>query len=69
MNWDRARNRRWHNRGARGDKVMWAWGFLGIFLLIVIALMIASKDQPSNASLAIWSPDITAGQNTHSTIP
>ena len=41
----------------------WFCGIVGTFLLVGIALMIASRNQPANASLDIWSADMTVGKN------
>ena len=59
----KTRTRRWNGRESQRSKVLWFWVIVGILLAIAIALMIASKDQPANASLEIWSAEMTVGQN------
>ncbi len=63
MIWRKTRNGRWNGRGLQNNKILWFWVVVGVLLAMAIALMIASKDQPANASLAIWSADMTVGEN------
>ena len=59
----RARKRRWNGTEVNGSKFLWFWAVICVLLVTAMALMIASKDQPANASLEIWSADLTAGEN------
>ena len=63
MNWQKTRDRRRDGREFQKSKMLWFWVVVGVVLAIAIGLMIASKDQPANASLAIWSADMTVGEN------
>ena len=57
----RERNRRLKGGEFQVDKILWMWIIAGIFLAAAMALMIASDDQPANASLDIWSTEMTVG--------
>ena len=52
-----------YGSGMPGTKTLWFCGILGTLLVLGIALMIASKDQPANASLDLWSADMTVGKH------
>ena len=62
MIWQRAQNRRWNGKEIQPNKGMWLWVVVGVLLAIGIGLMIASNDQPANASLDIWSAETMVGQ-------
>ena len=59
----RTRKRRLNRAEVHGSKFLWLWAVICVLLVTAMALMIASKDQPANASLEIWSADLTAGEN------
>ena len=59
----RERNRRWKGGEFQIGKILWMWIIVGILLATAMALMIASDDQPANASLDIWSTEMTAGED------
>ena len=59
----RTRTRKWKGKETQHSAALWFWGFIAVFLAMMLALMIASRDQPANASLEIWSADLTAGPN------
>jgi len=59
----RERNRRLKGGEFQVGKILWMWIIAGIFLAAAMALMIASNDQPANASLDIWSTEMTVGEN------
>lgn len=46
-----------------GTKTLWFCGIVGALLVVVIALMIVSKDQPVNGSLDLWSADMVVGKD------
>ena len=62
MIWQRTQNRRWNGKEIEPNKGMWFWALVGVLLAVTIGLMIASDNQPSNASPDIWSAETMVGQ-------
>ena len=54
----RHRARRWRGADPKERTAMWFWAAIAAMLLVILALMIASKDQPANGSLEIWSSEL-----------
>ena len=57
------RSQKGYGSGMPGTKTLWFCGIVGTLLVVGIALMIASRDQPANASLDLWSAEMMVGKD------
>ena len=59
----RQRARRAHGAGSDDRTAMWVGASVAAMLVVILALMIASRDQPANGSLEIWSGELMVAPN------